>query len=95
MSNPELAEIVATKAITVTDVKGEITHELTSINELLDVVPGLKGIKTGWTESAGECLVAYTERDGHQVITVLLGSYDRFGETKTLVEWIFTNHQWQ
>ncbi|MGI5828495.1 MAG: D-alanyl-D-alanine carboxypeptidase family protein [Patescibacteria group bacterium] len=95
ISHPELEKMVSTKTITVTDVSGEIVHELENINELLGIVPGLKGIKTGWTENAGECLVAYTERDGHRVITAILGSYDRFGETRILVDWIFNNHKWE
>jgi serine-type D-Ala-D-Ala carboxypeptidase (penicillin-binding protein 5/6) len=95
IANPVLAEIVATETEVVTDESGEIIHELIAINELLGIVPGLRGIKTGWTEDAGECLVAYTERDGHKIITALLGSYDRFGETTRLVEWVFANHQWQ
>ena len=55
----------------------------------------MKGIKTGWTEEAGECLIGYVERDGRGVITVVLGSKDRFGETARLIDWAFSNHQWQ
>jgi serine-type D-Ala-D-Ala carboxypeptidase (penicillin-binding protein 5/6) len=95
VSHPELEKMVSIKSIVVTDVTGEINYELTSTNRLLGFVPGLKGIKTGWTEKAGECLVAYTERDGQAIITAILGSYDRFGETQKLVEWVFTNHEWE
>jgi serine-type D-Ala-D-Ala carboxypeptidase (penicillin-binding protein 5/6) len=95
IANPQLKEIVGTKEITVTDINGEIIHELQSTNQLLGVVPGVIGIKTGWTENAGECLVTYVEREGKQIILVLLGSYDRFGETSNLIDWVFDNHEWQ
>jgi D-alanyl-D-alanine carboxypeptidase (penicillin-binding protein 5/6) len=95
LKNPVFAQLVATPKMVVTDTTGKIVHELFNINELVTYLEGVRGIKTGWTENAGECLVAYTEREGKGVITVVLGSNDRFGETKALIDWAFTNHQWQ
>lgn len=95
LKNPVFLEITATKKITVADVSGKIKHSLFSLNELLGRIEGLKGIKTGWTEDAGECLVAYTMRNGDGVITVVLGSQDRFGETAKLINWTFENHHWE
>ena len=95
MRNSEFAKIVGTKSIFFTDVTGKSKYNLKNINELLGVVPGVLGIKTGWTENARENLVSYIERNGHKVIIAVLGSEDRFGETKNLIDWIFTNYQWQ
>ncbi len=95
LKNPVFAQIVGTPKIVVTDVAGKIVHELFNINELLFYLEGVKGVKTGWTENAEECLVAYTEREGRGVVTVVLGSLDRFDETRALIEWTFANHQWQ
>jgi D-alanyl-D-alanine carboxypeptidase (penicillin-binding protein 5/6) len=95
MRNEVLAKMVATPQITVSDTSGKRQHQLYTINELLGYLPGIKGIKTGWTEEAGECLVSYTEREGRGIITVVLGSGNRFGETASLVDWAFSNHQWQ
>jgi D-alanyl-D-alanine carboxypeptidase len=95
VSNPTLAEIVATPKITISNTDGDFVHELETTDELLGKIKGLRGIKTGWTEFAGECFVSYVERDNHGIITVLLGSYDRFGETQKLIDWVFTNHEWQ
>lgn len=95
MSNPIIAEIVNTKFAVIKDVTGEIAHPLETTNELLGVIEGLKGLKTGWTENAGECLVSYIERDGHPVIIVVLGSLDRFGETSKLVDWVYSHHEWR
>ena len=95
MRNPEFAKIVGTKQITVVDVTGKSIYNLRNINELLGSVPGVLGVKTGWTKNARENLVTYIERDGHRVIIAVLGSQDRFGETKELTDWIFSNYEWQ
>lgn len=95
VENPIINKIMQVKNVTVTDVTGTVSHYLENTNELLGVLPGVKGLKTGWTENAGECLVTYVERDGHPVITVVLGSSDRFGETTRLVNWVYAHHTWQ
>lgn len=95
MKNPEFAKIVGTKEIVVTSLDGKIVHRLTNVNELLGRVPGVLGVKTGWTENARENLVTYIERDGHKIIIAVLGSQDRFGETGELIDWIFANYEWK
>jgi serine-type D-Ala-D-Ala carboxypeptidase (penicillin-binding protein 5/6) len=95
MRNPEFAKIVATKQITVKDASEKFSYNLRNINELLGKVPGVLGVKTGWTENARENLVTYIERDGHRIMIAVLGSQDRFGETKELIDWIFGNYEWQ
>lgn len=95
LENPTFREMVGTKKHTVTDITGSIVHPLYSTNQLLGVVEGMQGIKTGWTENAKECLVTYTTRDGREVITVVLGSNDRFGESARLIEWVYQNHSWE
>jgi len=89
-----LKEITSTKEITITDVTGQITHDLVNTNELLGELVGVKGMKTGWTEHAGECLVTYVEREGRGVILVVLGSLDRFGDTTRLIDWVYSHHTW-
>ncbi|MBN1374435.1 D-alanyl-D-alanine carboxypeptidase [Candidatus Dojkabacteria bacterium] len=70
------------KDISVYTMDGEFIREinLTNINELLidDLVDGGK---TGYTGSAGGCLVSYVG----DVVYVVLGSYDRFESTKCLL----------
>lgn len=90
-----VAKMAATKSITVSDESGAIKHELKNINQLLGQVEGLRGLKTGWTTNAGECLITDTVRDGREIITVVLGSEDRFGESAALIEWAFGNHEWK
>ena len=95
LKNPIFKEIVGTKEKTVYSTDGKLVHRLTNINKLLGSVPGVMGVKTGWTENARENLVTYIERDGKKVMIVVLGSSDRFGETKELIDWIFSSYSWE
>lgn len=95
MELPYFAEIVGTKETLVSSVDGNFKHNLVNINELLGQVDGVLGVKTGWTENARENLVTYIERDGRRLMLAVLGSQDRFGETKELIEWIYGSYRWQ
>jgi D-alanyl-D-alanine carboxypeptidase len=95
MKNPEFAKIVGTKETVVKSENSKISHRLTNINELLGVVDGVLGVKTGWTENARENLVTYIARGEKRIMIALLGSQDRFGETKELIDWIFANYSWK
>jgi D-alanyl-D-alanine carboxypeptidase (penicillin-binding protein 5/6) len=93
MKESILKEIVGTKTAEIKTTDGKTTHTLENLNELLWDVNGVIGVKTGWTELAGDCLVTYTSRD-HDIITVILKSNDRFADSKTLIEWSYTNLNW-
>ena len=95
MQSAVFKRLVSTISITVTDVDHTVSHELTSLNLLLGQVSGLSGVKTGFTQLAGECLVTFIQRQNHQIITVVLGSNDRFGDTSQLIDWVFANFSWQ
>ena len=94
MQNSLFAEIVGTKTITITSVDGRKVYKLGNINKLLGTVDGNLGIKTGWTEEARENLISEVIRNNHKVVIAVLGSQDRFGESKELIEWIFGSYQW-
>lgn len=95
LSNKTIAKMVAIPQITISDITHTYFHSLVNVNELLGKVPGVGGIKTGWTEEAGENLVTLIDRGGHPVIIVLLHSKDRFKETKKLIDWVYGNYEWQ
>lgn len=95
MKNQTIAKVVSIPAITIHDVDDVYFHNLTNVNKLLGVVPGVAGVKTGWTENAKENLINLTKRDGREVMTVVLGSDDRFGETQVLTNWAFDNFEWK
>lgn len=91
--DPLLAKIVSTKNTSVLSFDKSQQHLLTNLNKLLGQ-GGVVGIKTGTTDASGENLVTLVERDGHRILIVLLNSRDRFGETKQIIDWIFTNYSW-
>ena len=95
LTNKTVAKMVAIPQITVSDVTHTYFHPLTNVNQLLGKIPGVGGIKTGWTAEAGENLVTLVERNGHRVIIVTLKSLDRFSDTGKLIDWVFANYQWQ
>jgi D-alanyl-D-alanine carboxypeptidase (penicillin-binding protein 5/6) len=95
MKNTQFSEVVGTKEKEIESLDGTVVHKLVNTNQLLGEVPGVLGVKTGLTELAGESLVTYVERDGHRIVLVMLGSQDRFGETKKLINWVFENHEWR
>lgn len=93
--NPLVKEIALMKEFSVQSVDGKYTHKLESTNQLLDSYLNIKGLKTGRTTSAGECLVSIAEDENqNQILTVVLNSPDRFRETKILTDWIFRAYNW-
>ncbi len=92
LKNPHLSKIVSTKEIIISDVDFKNFHTLTNVNKLLGEIQGIGGLKTGYTEEAGENLVSlYKRSDGHEFILVILKSLDRFEDTTNAVDWINTN----
>ena len=94
ISNPLISKIVKVKSTVVTDFTGNKTYYLENINELLGIIDGLEGVKTGQTEGSLENLITKTTRNGNSVIVVVLGSEDRFTETQNLIEWAFNSYDW-
>ncbi|HHW42711.1 MAG TPA: D-alanyl-D-alanine carboxypeptidase [Desulfotomaculum sp.] len=64
-------------------------YHLHNTNRLLWSYRGADGVKTGTTSAAGMCLVASASRDGRQLITVVLHSDDRYGDTMALLDYGF------
>lgn len=92
---PFVRDAVKTKSTTISSTNGELTHELTSTNKLLDSFLNVMGLKTGHTEAAGLCFVSIIENNkGNKIITVVLNSPDRFEETKMLASWAFRSYIW-
>ena len=94
LNNSYLAKFVSTKEITISDVDYKYFHRLNNVNELLGKVVGIGGLKTGYTELAGQNLVSFYKKNGNQYIIVVLKSLDRFEDTRLLTEWIdlYVNH---
>lgn len=95
LKNPYLSKIVSTKEITISDVDFKYFHQLTNVNKLLGEIQGLGGLKTGYTENAGENLVSFYKKNGYQFVIVILKSQDRFNDTRNIIKWIEENVGYQ
>ena len=86
-SQPRIARIVRRRsAVLPFPIKGGKLY-LYNHNPLLQTrYPGTIGIKTGFTDAAGRCLVAAVERGGHRLGVVLLHSPDPGGQAKKLFD---------
>ena len=91
LNHPYLSKIVAIKEIIVSDVDFKYFHRLVNVNRLLGEVPGIGGVKTGYTQEAGQNLVSFYKKNNHQFIIVILKSEDRFLDTKNIIDWIEWN----
>jgi D-alanyl-D-alanine carboxypeptidase (penicillin-binding protein 5/6) len=89
LENDFFRQTVNTESATITSEKGR-KYPLNTTNELLLNAPSVRGVKTGYTQAAGECLVTLSEREGREVITVVLGSSDRFGESRNMINLAFS-----
>lgn len=61
-------------------------HGLLNTNEMLTRYPGADGVKTGWTDGCGLCLVATATRDGHRLISVVLNSPHWYTDSAALLD---------
>ena len=87
-SLPGFEEIVSTKEITFPWVKDE-THRLRNENQMLWLYEGGNGVKTGYTEAAGRCLVSAAKRDGIQLVAVVLDSNWMWNDSILLLDYGF------
>lgn len=95
LKNKIFAEIVATKTKEISDVIGENKYSLKNLNKLLGV-NGVNGVKTGYTDEAGQVLVtSKVEMDSsdkkHTIIIVIMDSQDRFSDTEKLLYLVSNN----
>ncbi len=86
MMNPDFCEIVATKEKTIYLNGGETVRHLRNHNRLLFSCPDAIGIKTGFTKTAGRCLVSAARRNGVSVIAVTLNCPDDWQKHTALLD---------
>lgn len=93
MKKIEFAKIVSSES-TVIALENNQEYVLKNVNQLLGKIPGVLGVKTGFTEGAGQSLVTLVSRNDHEVILSVLGSGDRFMETEKLIDWVYASFTW-
>ena len=68
---------------------------LSNTNKMVRYYPGCTGLKTGFTSGAGYCLSASAQRDGMELIAVVMGaetSQERFSACKSMLDQGFANY---
>ena len=85
LHNPVFAKIVRTKHKTITTLNFKNTYQLSNLNVLLGL-DNVTGIKTGYTDEAGQVLVTSQQFEGHTIIIVVMKSQDRFGDTQAILQ---------
>jgi D-alanyl-D-alanine carboxypeptidase (penicillin-binding protein 5/6) len=71
-ANPTIRSIVCLPKLVFRYANGR-TRELENTNKVLTRLPYCNGMKTGYTEAAGHCLISSGARPGRDVIAVVLG----------------------
>ncbi|HEX9503993.1 MAG TPA: serine hydrolase [Patescibacteria group bacterium] len=94
LSCPEFRRIVATKQAVIYSVDGKYMHNLRTTNQLLLEDPNVIGVKTGFTSKAlGNLMIQYN-REGTSVLTIILSSQDREGDSRKFLDWVFRVYRW-
>ncbi len=88
LRQPALAALAARERMTIRS-EGDRVFALVNTNAMLGRIPGVDGLKTGFTNGAGRCLVVSAERGGVRVLAVLLGAGDRWWDAVAMVEQAF------
>jgi D-alanyl-D-alanine carboxypeptidase (penicillin-binding protein 5/6) len=83
LTHPILADIVMTRE------RWAASRLMVNTNELLGQYPNLIGVKTGTTDAAGECLVAAVRNADDFLVSVVLGSRDRYADSRSLLDFYF------
>ena len=91
LKNEIFKEIVSTKDIQITNTDGKIRY-FRNKNKLLNALDGAVGVKTGYTGDAGRCLVSAVERNGMQVVCVVLDCRPMFEDSAELLEKSFKEY---
>lgn len=86
LQNTKFAQIVNTKVQTIT-INGQ-SRSIHNTNELLGNLNGVYGVKTGFTNNAGRCLVTSTKRNDLDFITVVIGEDTKKQRTQDSIKLI-------
>jgi len=105
LENDIIAKSISQKAYSFSILNSEKSRNVTATNKLIESFLNSEkegyeiiGGKTGFLPEAGGCLAIVVEKDGHKIISVVLGSSNyetRFHDTKALVDWTFLNYEWR
>ena len=84
----EITALTSKRGARITPLDGKLSISFASRNALIGHYPGILGLKTGYTRQAGKCQVIYAERDGHQVLQIMLHAR-RWGDAVDILDLAF------
>ena len=93
LQNESFRKIINTQSRNIQSLNGK-KYLLTTTNQSLSL-PYVYGIKTGFTKEAGQSLMLLAEKEGHQIVTLVLNSSDRFTESNNMIKYTFDNYSWK
>ncbi len=87
-NNPIIRSYINVPSYTFTKADGTV-RTINSTNKLLARYPWVHGMKTGYTNAAGRCLISCGSKDGRAVIVVILGCSKSgiWGESLKYLKW--------
>jgi D-alanyl-D-alanine carboxypeptidase (penicillin-binding protein 5/6) len=86
LSHPEFAELVAKARVQITTADGKRSFQLRNKNALIGTYAPAIGVKTGYTNRAGKCLIALAQKQGVQVMVVMLNAKSRWWDAIGIIE---------
>jgi len=89
MRNAVFRDLVKEEREIITPVSGYRAYVLHNTNRLLGRIPGVVGVKTGFTSKAGRCLIAKVSQNGSDLLLVILNSNRRWNTAKSLIDYGF------
>lgn len=89
-SLPNFEKIVSQQEVLYDWVK-DPAKKMRNENQMLWLYRGANGVKTGYTDAAGRCLVSAARRDGMQLVAVVLDSYYMWNDSIALLDYGFQN----
>jgi len=92
LARPMFRELVSKVVYRISTVDGKRKFKLENSNKLLPKYAGMQGVKTGYTPEAGRCLVALAERDGVEVLIVLLRAKNRWNLAEKMLDSAFNRY---
>jgi D-alanyl-D-alanine carboxypeptidase (penicillin-binding protein 5/6) len=92
MRNEEFRKIITTDSYEIPWPDNPYARVCENHNRLLDIYPAATGVKTGYTNKSGKCLVGSAAKNGRELISVVLNGGDGyFQDSADLLEYGFTD----
>jgi D-alanyl-D-alanine carboxypeptidase (penicillin-binding protein 5/6) len=87
LEQPTFRQLVREERAVIMPLNGTHAYVFHNTNRLLGRIPGVEGIKTGFTSKAGRCLIAKVSQNGNDLLLVILNSNRRWNTAMSLINY--------